>query len=263
MTCAEVRAYIFCFLDGALDAPISLKVQRHLDHCARCAREAEIEKAVWKRLTRALDEDSTIPAFEENIHRYSLVSDAQRQTGGRRFQRLGAVLAAGLLLAAAVGLWYGARGTVGASQSIGFARLVAADFDHYIDEGLAVEHASSDPSSVRSWLREKTQIDVALADPPRDGYRLIGARKCKIQDEPAAFSAYSIEGVPASLVVVRGERFDLAGMRRVDDGERAHWVGRIDAHTVVACRRGPLLYAVVSDAPEAALLPLMPDSMNH
>ena len=54
MTCRETREHLFAFLDNELDAPLSIELQRHLERCPECAREAEIERTVGKKLADRL-----------------------------------------------------------------------------------------------------------------------------------------------------------------------------------------------------------------
>ena len=56
MNCRELREYLFAFLDSELDAALSIEVQRHLEQCPECAREAEIERAIRRQLSNALHE---------------------------------------------------------------------------------------------------------------------------------------------------------------------------------------------------------------
>ena len=61
MNCGETREYVFAFLDSELETPLSIDLQLHLDGCPDCAREAEIERAIHKRLDHMMD--SAVPAF--------------------------------------------------------------------------------------------------------------------------------------------------------------------------------------------------------
>ena len=55
MNCGEAREYLFAFLDSELDASLSIELQRHLERCPDCAREAEIERTIRRHLGSALE----------------------------------------------------------------------------------------------------------------------------------------------------------------------------------------------------------------
>ena len=110
---------------------------------------------------------------------------------------------------------------------------------------------------MRDWLQEQTELDVVLPKLQNTNCKLIGGRKCKIDGRSAAFAAYEMNGVPTSLVVVVDAIEQLDGMVRMEHSGSTHWVDRLNEHTVVACRRGALVYAAVSPLPERELLCLM------
>ncbi len=86
MICAEAREYLFAFLDNELDAALSMQVQRHLERCPECAREAEIERTIGKQLTTTLQagadapsEKDVVPLGPDIIH--SVTNPLSRLTG--------------------------------------------------------------------------------------------------------------------------------------------------------------------------------------
>ena len=84
--------------------------------------------------------------------------------------------------------------------------------------------------------------------------KLIGARKCKIADRPAAFALYDMEGTAVSLVATNAAVADLGTMKRTDSHGDEVWVDRCKGHTVVAKRQGKLVYAAVSTLPQNDLI---------
>ena len=68
---------------------------------------------------------------------------------------------------------------------------------------------------------------------------------------------------PASLVATDAEGLEMAGMKKVDHDGRTHWLDRCKGHTVIACRRGDLVYAAVSTLPEEQLSCLMMDATHE
>lgn len=270
MTCAEVREYLFAFLDSELDAPLSIEFQRHLDHCPECARETEVERAIHKKLelsmTGATCGDITFdPSGERVIEQGEKIRLANHgiSRGWRGLHR-GRILGLAAVIVAAVGviLFTFSRDRT-SNEAIPFVDSLVTDFTHFIQEGAKMQVVSADPGVVEDWLAERTELDVTLPALSLQSGRLLGGRKCTIGNDLAAFAVYEIEGSLVSLVVVDGKTDDLSGMTEVRHDRGHHWIDKCRGHTVIACRRNGLLYAAVSRLPEEKLLLLMTESANE
>jgi anti-sigma factor RsiW len=263
MNCDEAREFLFAFLDNELDAPLSIELQRHIERCCDCAREAETERAVRKQLVATLEDSATVGALDEGKLTRMLTSSGRRPVPGMRL-RTGRRwrVAAGIAV-----LVLGGAGVIVAlktSQSTApFADLLVADFQHFLEEGRQLQLASADASEVSRWLHDRTGLDVAIAPTHGRRCRLVGARKCKIAGRPAAFAFYDVHGDPVSFVAVEQKHVNLSRMRYVGQGSTARWVDLCKGHTVVARSRGQLLYAAVSKLPETELFDLMESVINE
>lgn len=257
MTCSEVREYLIAFLDSELDAPLSIELQRHLERCPQCARETEIERATRHHLTRRLDDSASASQFSADELVRNLV---HRMRGPRR-----APLSRPAMLAASVaatfcilaGAWWGFPARDGADSSHGFPDLLIADFEDFVQQGKPVQLVSADPGRVSAWLADQLGTEVPLPSSERALGNLIGARPCRVGDEPAVLVSYEIGETPVALLIIEGERSNLGAMQRISDGKRGHWVHRCKGRTVVACARNKLIYAAVSSLPSDTLLALV------
>lgn len=261
MTCFEAREYLFAFLDGELDAPLSIELQRHLEHCPQCAREAEIERSVRRQLVAVLNlPDATAPqqALDRVMAQIRSATEHTRRSLWRRFAihvRLPGLAAAVLVIALAG--WFAIRSGEPQQTSQRFANLVVADFEHFLESGESLQLQSSDPKEASAWLREHTQVAAALPAMHHERCRLLGARSCKVLGRPAAFAFYEIDGQPASFVALAGSDADLRQMRMVTADGRTHWIDRCRGHTVVACVVNGVVRAAVGRMSEQELLSLL------
>ena len=271
MTCSEVRRYLFAFLDDELDAPISIELQQHLDGCHDCAREAEVERTIRKRLAATLEAAPDIPAFTDSwsesrtgIEGTVPAIPPVGSPGSMKTLHPARTLAWAAVLIGALGVsvWFVVIRDRPAPGLSGFAGMLVADFEHFLDAGGRVQLASADRLAVSDWLFDQTAINVQLPAPQDPKCKLLGGRKCKIAGKPAAFVAYEMHGVLASLVVVPATPAVLEGMEHVQFDGESHWVSRLRGHTVVANRRDGQVYAAVSTLPVRELLCLMKD-VNH
>ena len=262
MLCSEVRQYVFAFLDNELDAPLSIELQCHLETCPQCARECEIERVIRRQLVQTLETQVAANAvdtereFEHAMARVFERPPRDASMRGRKKRRWLVPLGGIAVLGFAIALFLGSpRGS-----SKHFVDLLVADFEHFQERGRLLQVSSSQPDVVSDWLAKQTALPVRLPVIHEMDGRLLGARKCKIDGKPAAFAVYELKNALASLVVMPGSDHDLETMERVQDGAHIHWVDRCKGHTVLACKRGALVYAAVSTLPEGALRPLMIDA---
>jgi len=260
MICSEARQYIFAFLDNELDSALSVEVQQHIEHCPLCARECEIENVVRRQLAARLQQAPAVPEFDESAFLSQLRAEAAVPLGAPRTTRpywklvTAGAIAAAVVFVASLFVVNSARPTPGVS----LADALVDDFQHFVAESKPLHIVSTDAVEVSEWLRNRTSLAVSV--PPIDPAMasLMGGRKCKINGKPAAFVIYRIGDEMASVVALRESDEALVHMKRVDRNGHTHWIDHCRGHTVLACRRGGLIYAVISRLPEESLSPLMP-----
>jgi anti-sigma factor (TIGR02949 family) len=260
MTCFDARDYLFAFLDGELDAALSIELQRHLEHCPECAREAEIERTIRRRLGAVLDPPDATAHEQALTHVMSRIRSKPRR--GRLLWRRFPVRDRLLGLAAAVlvvyvGVWLAMRNAEGPPPAQPLAELLVTDFEHFIESGRSLQLETSDPKAASAWLQERTQVTAALPTMHRARCKLIGARTCTVSGRPAAFAFYEIQGQPASLVAINGSDADLRQMQRVIAEGRTHWIDRCRGHTIVAFVLDGVVRAAVGRVSEQELLALL------
>lgn len=264
MTCWKVREYLFAFLDNELDVPLSIELQLHLEQCHICAREAEIERTIGKQLTCVLDTGGPAPPLTMHALERTIKHEAVRGLLRRSWSRR-ALLAACLAIALAAGVktYFSRQDTHLAPGQPTFAAQIVNDFMHFLEDGQSIQFASSDGQAVSNWLRTQTDLKVVLPTNRSSRYKLIGARRCEIAGQSAAFAIYEIGGKPASLVAMAGGRVSLEGMQRATNEHEMHWVDRCKGHTVVACRHGEMVYVATGALSEQELVQLMPGSAHE
>lgn len=256
MNCGEVHEILYAFLDSELESALSIEVQRHLEQCAHCGREAETEREIRKRIAGALEpvRDGSSAAEDRLSHVLARTEQIVRRPR-RRFWLGLAAAAAAILLALAATSQLPRRAAAPGEQHL--AEAVVADFEHFLKKGRPIQIASADGNEVSQWLREQTGIAVSLPTVAGEHCRLIGARKCRLNDRPAAFALYEMSATPACLVAMADASESLDPMQPVSRDGRVYWVDRCREHTVVAYRSRSLIYAAVSRAEADELIHLM------
>ena len=266
MNCTEIREYLFAFLDNELDAPLSIELQHHLDHCPTCAQQAEIEREVRRQLGEVFANTQAVPAFDATVLAATL-ADGRAGPGTARFawrnRRAAKMVGIAAAVAVMVILWTVTRDVGPPKPQAGsLADLMVQDYRHFVGEGKTVQFASADAAEVSTWLRGQTGLDVSIAAMTGQRCKLVGARKCTLSGQPAAFALYDMAGTPVSLVATDGAAIGVGQMKRVENGANEYWVDRCEGHTVVAKGAGDLVYAAVSTLPQNDLIHLI-ESVVH
>jgi anti-sigma factor RsiW len=255
MNCRNARELLFAFLDNELEAQANIEVQLHLEHCHECAREAEIEREVRRRLPVALGSRAgAVPdadAIRQTLARAVGTEPGVAATG----RRVGAGTAAAVLLAAAMviaGIWSWSR--TGADRAkptpLPFAAAgLVADFEHFLTAGKPLHLVTGNAAELSAWMGRELQgpIEVPVTKGP---CRLLGARRCESFADPAAFALYEVAGAPAALVITRAP----SGMQQGRSADHLH------GHTILTCRQGDLAWAAVGRQTEEELSELLPRS---
>lgn len=256
MKCSELREYLFAFLDNELDAALSIEVQRHLEHCCDCAREAEIERTVRGQLASAAAHSPEVPLDEDLLLRQLAKASRDSVRVARRNSKRrdwAVLIAIASCIAVAAGIWHwGADANAGVSRD-----ALADDFRRFLAEGQPVQIASDDRTKVADWARSEIHLPVDL--PIMHGNcKLKGARKCNLSGQTALLASYDVEGAPATLLVFQGRQESiLNGMRKLDANRRA---ALSRGCTIVAGEHENMTYAAISMLPEERLMEFVPST---
>lgn len=258
MICTDAREYLFAFLDNELDAHLSIEVQRHLEHCPKCAQQAEIEREIGKHLTVELQGVSAAPPLDEAAVesilalRPAAAFTARSVFSPRRVLQLSGLAASAALVLLVWSAWRDS--TLVNRDEASLAELLVGDYEHFLETGGRVQLASADAGEVSTWLRGQTGLEVSIAAMSGHRCKLVGARKCTLSGRPAAFVLYDMAGTSVSLVATDAAVADLGTMKRAEGHGDEVWVDHCQGHTIVAKRQGKLVYAVVSTLPQNDLI---------
>lgn len=286
-SCGWVRRFLGPWKDGELDPADAARIEGHIAACPACAAQARFEKWFAGEVRRLADRPR---APERLAQRVSF--ELRRAQRARRVRR--AVWAAGGV-AAAAGLAllvvFVTRGPVSGSGSVadrsaaaqpsgaggvapsappappGFRLAAQQDGDPFAAElldrhdrvvrrTLPLELATADGNAVSNWFEDKVPFRFRAPRFSDPRVRLRGGRLTHLGDRDAAYLAYDLQGRALSVLVVRGDGGPVGGERAYDAGGRTVFAGRREAVSYAVFRDGDLVYALVSDLPETALVGL-------
>ncbi len=253
LTCAEVRARLFDYLDGLGEAGDRAAMGAHLDACPDCAAELRASEGMERRMRQALAGDRAPDGLWDRVMA-DIDADAAAGPRGRRFGwpvLATAAAAFAVLLIAVVGLVLPPE-----RRTVPAAALVVEpvnDFITYRLSGRPLDVESADPAKLARWFTGKTESGVPRRIPAPRGFRLVGSRLCYFLNRRLAALMYRTDAGLLSLYVMSDHDIVLPEARPDPAAGRALSSHRVNDHTSLIWRDGGRVYVLVSDLPEAEM----------
>ncbi len=251
MPCDEVQRAIPWLLDDELDAEQCLELEDHLDHCATCRGALEREGHLRLALRRAAA-SIAVPVSLKNRLRKTM--DRERRLQSRWSKAWPAVVAAAILLSF---IWKGTTGNLAGDLDDLAARHARAD--------VPMDIVAADTAGVQSYFSGKLPFAVRLPRlDPQDPPNALGGRIVQLGDREAAYVRYDTPHGRMSLLVYEdGNRHGLSEVAPLYKlGEHQVMVKHVRGYTAALWRASGLVYAMVTDLPEAEFTVVLHQSMQ-
>lgn len=296
MRCRDVQQFTSALLDGELDAPMALELEKHVATCEPCRTRAESERLVKQELRRRLggvtapsglrdrvqaalrqaaaaeaaaDRDPEVaaevaelaPAQGLPVRPIPVPAAAGAPSWSRWRAAVPVALAAGLALFFVapqrwITLGEGPRSAAVTGAALG-GPLVLSDVVGRHVRTLPPEVEGPNPERVASWFHGK--VDFPVRPPVFDEAPagLVGGRVSWVRDAPAAHLFYDLDGRRVSVMVfARGRRLPVDGIAGLCVPNRKVWVGRSKGINVALLERDRVAYALASDMAESEIVRL-------
>lgn len=259
MNCSDVRNHFRALLDGECAEPVRASLRSHLTICESCRGEAEAIIAFERRVRDALQAEPVPSALLTRLRsradnrrpRHSI-----RGIDSRVARRLALLGAFALLLlfppASVIRLYQGPP-----EIRLEVAETPIDELRTFIASQRPLDVATSDSDELRSWFTGKVVFSPPPS-PPVPNLHLIGGRLCFFMNRRIAAYMYKSDGYLLSLYIIPslGQKAVRDGANRLYIADRLADVRTLNGLTNVAWERDDLVYALVSDMPEAAIVQL-------
>jgi anti-sigma factor (TIGR02949 family) len=219
MRCQEARDLLHGYLDGELDLPGAMEIERHFEDCPECSRAYQNQ-----RILRS--------AIRSNAPYFKAPASLRRSLAPKRpipWMRPMAVAAAIALMIAAT--WVALRMRSG-------RELIAQDVVSGHVRSLMANHLTDVPSSdrhtVKPWFLGKLDFSPEVKDLAAQGFPLVGGRLDYVDGRPAG-----------ALVYQRGKHVINLFVWKSADRSEGHET--LQGYNVVHWNRGGMAYWGVSD----------------
>lgn len=239
----EAEPLLEAFQENELDAVTSLAVQEHLDLCLLCRQRLRWNAEADASLRRLAE--ATPPASAALRRSVLQIAARDRRWAMARAKKLALAATLVALLGIASVLVFKPAHPPGVMPFVEDHLRTLAKPD-------AVELATSDPRSAEAWLGARLPFGVRA--PAAPGYRLLGARLCRIGGEPVAFLLYEHAGEKLSCFISARSQTALHGL----DSVAPHGIklGACEGRNVAAWDADGAGYVLVGGVSREALVAL-------
>lgn len=250
ITCAELEAFLYAYLDGEFESSEKLEFERHLAECSRCAHKVHQESIFQENLHRRAREHANGPGARapEGLRRtiHAQLRHEQQRVALRGWVRAGA--AAAVIAAAGGAYLFNRPGTRG-------MYVEAAALRHA--KGLPFEIQRDAPERLEAWFEGKLEHSVHVPTFPNT--TLAGARLSNVKDKQAAYIGYQAQGDGT-----RPRRIGLFVFRDSDREVEAAplpsvELGTSHGYNVAIWRDKEIVYELVSDLDEKDIKQMLAD----
>jgi anti-sigma factor RsiW len=232
------------FHDNELDSVNSLSVQEHLDDCPDCRRH-------WRWLCEV---EASFQRSKESAPSPS--QDLRLKVLGRPVKQFGPVIAffrarRRLTAAASLALLFAlAVITVLLERTGADVMLFVRDSMKMAQTATPVDLRTSSEEEAGAWLKQRIGLTPIVRSPT--GFKLLGARSCRINNEPVGLLLFQREH---QLIACYISRFPMTALRGYHNSTaEGIKLGTCEGRHVAAWDSGDVSYLLVSDLSEDALV---------
>ncbi len=188
MNCEAAQNLLDAYLDGELDPPGRLEIERHMQDCGLCAHGYE-ERRALQRAVGGSGLRYKAPAELQQKIRFALRREANAEKPSRTVPRRWFAAAASVAIAALALLVVlpFMRGRAGDDL---VAREVLAGHVRSLMANHLADVPSSDKHTVKPWFNGKLDFSPPVEDFAAQGFPLIGGRLDYIDNRPVAALVY-------------------------------------------------------------------------
>jgi anti-sigma factor RsiW len=254
LSCQEAQVLLEAFHDNELDSVSSLSVQEHLDDCPECRRHWRWLCEVEATLQRF---NESVPAPSRDLPLRLLRHDVKQASPVMAFFRARRRLLTGV---ASLALLFALAAIIMLSERTGTdVMLFVRDSIKMAQSAAPVDLRTSSAEEAEQWLRQHIGLAPAVRCPA--GFKLLGARSCRINNEPVGLLLFERDGRRLSCYVSRSSLTALHGY----DGVTSEGIklGTCEDRRVAAWDAESVSYLLVADLTKDAFLAVTNEIANY
>lgn len=252
MSCDIPKVQLYLYLDGELDSPEALTVERHLETCESCQKETASHQDLRILLRTTLTQEEVPERLWPSIQCQLREESSTVLRPSRWFSRKPLWTAVGAIAALLV-LTIGLRLWVMPSVSGVMQEIVDSQIRARL-MGVPYNYVSSDPAAIRRWFHDKVAFSISVPTLPDDQFALQGVRLNYFLNRRVAEIAYTSPSHTLSFMMFADREISLNALRTVRIGNRTFYVDKYKGYNTVLWRDGDAFCTLVSDLNSAALL---------
>ena len=187
MSCQETQNLLHGYVDGELDLPGSLRIERHLQDCPACARAYQNQKALRLRLGDGSLYFKAPAKLRERVRRdvRAIVEEPRPFVLSWRWLAAGLSFALFAIIVVVLVLIQS-----GPAREDLLAQEVVSSHVRSLMANHLTDVASTDQHTVKPWFEGRLDFAPPVVDLSAQGFPLVGGRLDYIGDRPVAALVY-------------------------------------------------------------------------
>ncbi len=233
MNCNEVGVWLHGYLDGELDLPQTIAIDRHLEGCVACSRAYQNQRGLSHSI-RAANLQYTCPDHVRSRIASLARPVAAKSAAATQVPRAWLAMAASVLLLVAISLL--ARPLIVARSSRNaIAQEVVACHVRSLQADHLTDVDSNDQHQVKPWFAGKLDFAPGVMDFSSEGFPLVGGRLDYLQHRSVAAVVYRRRQHVINLFIWPSDS-STVGMRLESNNgyQLVHWTLRGTAYWAIS-----------------------------
>lgn len=249
MGCREFKEYLYPFLDGELDSPISHLVKDHLSACPICRLELEQEKKINSLIKDSIPKEKAPYELKEEI-----LKRIEGYSGKRISRFILPVLKPALI---------GIIGTVlifvllsSFNRQFTVYSETVKEHIQFLQGNLPMHIVSKKPQDVSKWLQSKLDFKIMVPDLSSQNVNLLGARLCSLKNKKSAYIMYEKGGHNISVFMFDAKNLKFPKAKKVPINKKIFYLTKDRGYNSALWIDEGIACVFISDLSEVELLHL-------
>ncbi|MCF6157037.1 MAG: mycothiol system anti-sigma-R factor [wastewater metagenome] len=266
MFCADVIKHLYEFMDGEIDEPNHLTIQKHVNHCGECRQRYEIERDI-RSLIKSCGKKSPAPPHlydriikglnaidlentrltDKIIHPDTNIIQNQKTEKRILFSSRFFTIAASFLLAVAMSIFYYSiyhKNSLSIVDSAVENHVVAVN-----DNNLVFNEKTSVVGNINDYLEREINTKLESSSPILGAkqVRVVGGIPVRLGSTDSSCVIFDKGGNKLSLQTIHNNRFPMKNLKRVQLDSKEFYVGNCRGFNSVLWQENDLIYCLTSD----------------
>lgn len=247
MDCQKIKEYLSPFIDGELEAEISLSVKEHISACPLCNLELEEEKKIDSFIRYNFPKENAPYELKERI--LSSIEESEERKRGRVVRHILEPALAGIVLSFLSIILFSLL-----SRPFPVFSETIKEHIQSLQGGPPIGLVSNNPKEISRSLQSQLNFKVMVPDLSSQGANLLGARACALKNKEVAYMLYEKDRHSLSVFMFEAKKMRFPKAKKVRLNNKTFYLGKDKGYNSTLWVDEGIACVFVSDLDEAELI---------